>query len=368
MSIYITSHSQLEKGIYMAEKSQTPLMVHGHPGIGKSYTFKKAAERLAKEKGLEFSENPSDINDKKKYVFIVLNMHQFDLAEIKGLPYPSEDGTYIKFLPTELLPREGQGMILLDEINLAVPTVQANCYQIVNEKRIGAYKIPDGYSVFAAGNLSEDRAHTFDMPAPLNNRLRHVQLAVPTGTDWIKEFAISAKLDPRVISFIGSRDDRLYHFTGQDDEMAFPTPRTWEILSKSIQGIESEDMLEFAAKTSVGVAAGEEFMAHCKMAMEFSIEEIMESGSLPFDPKKSEPSVVYALISSIISYYGKVYKKDDGTFTQRVFTLSQQFSKEHEIMLLSLARAANEQFFDILTKIDENGTFEACKKIAPYLL
>lgn len=368
MSIYITSHNQLEKGIYAAEKSETPLMVHGHPGIGKSFTFWKAAKRLAKEQGLEFSDNPSDINDKKKYVFIVLNMHQFDLAEIKGLPYPSEDGTYIKFLPTELLPREGQGMILLDELNLAVPTVQANCYQIVNEKRIGAYKIPDGYSVFAAGNLSEDRAHTFDMPAPLNNRLRHAQLAVPSSEDWIKNYAVPAGLDHRVISFIASRDDMLYKFVGDEDEISFPTPRTWDILSKSIKGYEDEDMLEFAACTSVGVATGTQFVAHVKMAMEFDIAKVFETETLPVDVKNSEPSVVYALISSIVSFYKKKSAKDDGKAAKSVLMLSQQFSKEHEIMVLSLARAVNEKFFDILQSIDEEATFKACKKIAPYLL
>lgn len=368
MSIYITGHNQLEQGIYMAEKSQTPLMVHGHPGIGKSFTFKKAAQRLASEKGLEFSEDPADINNKKKYVFIVLNMHQFDLAEIKGLPYPSEDGTYIKFLPTELLPREGQGMILLDELNLAVPTVQANCYQIVNEKRVGAYKIPDGYSVFAAGNLSEDRAHTFDMPAPLNNRLRHVQLAVPSSEDWIKNYAVPAKVDHRVVSFLASRDDMLYKFNGDEDEISFPTPRTWDILSRSIAGHEDENALEFAACSSVGVAAGTQFVAHIKMAMEFDIAKIFETSTLPVDVKNSEPSVVYALISSIISFYKKKSGKDDGTAAKAVLTVSQEFNKEHEIMVLSLANSVNPKFFDILTSMNEEEVFKACKKIAPYLL
>ena len=45
-------------------------------------------------------------------------------------------------------------------INAAPPTVSAAAYQLILDRRLGEYAIPDGWAIFAAGNRQGDRGVT----------------------------------------------------------------------------------------------------------------------------------------------------------------------------------------------------------------
>lgn len=162
------------------------------------------------------------------------------------------------FLP--MPERDGEkGILFLDEITSADGQVQAAAYQLVLDRRLGDYELPDGWLVVAAGNRPEDRAVVKDMSSALANRFCHFEVEHDLQ-DWI-DWAFSAKVDPRVISYQRYKSGgSLYKFDPTSNDKAFPTPRTWERVSdvlKACHGAIPSDTVQGC----VGIGEGVEFEA-----------------------------------------------------------------------------------------------------------
>jgi MoxR-like ATPase len=72
-------------------------------------------------------------------------------------------------------------MLFLDEINMAPPAMQGIAQQLILDRQVGSYRVPEGWFIWAAGNRKSDRAAVFEMPSALANRFIHLDLA-PTLT------------------------------------------------------------------------------------------------------------------------------------------------------------------------------------------
>jgi MoxR-like ATPase len=72
-----------------------------------------------------------------------------DPVDLRGLP-TVEQGRVAWAIPA-FLPEDGAGILSVDELNAAPPLVQAACYQLVLDRALGEYRLPDGWTVFAAG-------------------------------------------------------------------------------------------------------------------------------------------------------------------------------------------------------------------------
>ena len=95
-----------------------PLYLWGRPSTGKTSMIRTFAKAKAKELGLEYSE---DKYGKKLFTMKVITMSQYDAPDLRGMPevVKEKDLQTTRFYPTEELPREGQGIIFFDEMNLA---------------------------------------------------------------------------------------------------------------------------------------------------------------------------------------------------------------------------------------------------------
>ncbi|MEZ0277326.1 MAG: ATP-binding protein, partial [Roseimicrobium sp.] len=131
------------------------VMIWGAPGIGKSSIVAQTARAHDMQ-------------------FIDLRLSQLAPTDLRGLPV-AHDGVS-RWFPPEFLPTEGRGVLVLDELNLAPPAMQGMAQQLVLDRRVGSYEVPDGGFIRAAGNRKEDRAAVFDMPAPLANRFIHLEV------------------------------------------------------------------------------------------------------------------------------------------------------------------------------------------------
>jgi hypothetical protein len=155
------------------------------------------------------------------------------------------------------------GVLFLDEINAAPPLVQASLYQLVLDRRIGEYVLPSGWWIVAAGNRQQDRAVTFRMSSALANRFIHLNME-PDVNDW-REWAIEHRIDPQIVSFIGVRPALLSQPPG--DSPAYPTPRSWEMLSDVIGMFKTNKEYADLIPGVVGEAAAIEFSAFQKKAL-----------------------------------------------------------------------------------------------------
>ena len=134
------------------------------------------------------------------------------------------------------MPQNGKGILFLDELNAAPAMVQASCYQLVLDRKLGEYILPEGWAIIAAGNRDSDRAVTTRMPTPLRNRFVHLEFEVDVQ-EW-SEWAIQAGIRPEVIAFLRFRPELISQ--PDKDAHAFPSPRSWEFVSRILDSLDSQ--------------------------------------------------------------------------------------------------------------------------------
>lgn len=229
-----------------AQGHHTPVMLWGPPGVGKSQIVAQVGER-------------------HQAPVIDIRLSQMEPSDLRGIPF--RVGDLVQWAVPALLPdaqRHGpRGVLFLDEITSAPPAVSAAAYQLILDRRLGDYHVPDGWVIFAAGNRQGDRGVTYAMPAPLANRFSHFEVTVNLD-DWAA-WAYSHGIDERLIAFLRFKPELLFAFDAARTlagEMAFPSPRSWEFAHRALQKFgDSPQLLVGALSACVGQAAGVECAA-----------------------------------------------------------------------------------------------------------
>ncbi len=200
-------------------------MIWGAPGIGKS----SIVEQLTKEHRIEF---------------VDVRLSQLAPTDLRGLPVA--DAGISKWYPPEFLPRNGKGILFLDELNMAPPAMQGVAQQLILDRRVGSYVLPEDWLVWAAGNRKEDRAAVFDMPSPLANRFLHLE--VKADFESFKTYALATRVHEQIIAFLSFRTALLHKIDTQHP--AWPSPRSWVMAS----ALHSAG-LDIAPAVGIGTAA-----------------------------------------------------------------------------------------------------------------
>jgi hypothetical protein len=236
--------SRLTKVLTSMLGQRWPAFIWGPPGIGKSAIV-------------------HDIAIKAGLAVIDLRASLLDPTDLRGIP-AIVDGLAV-WCPPSFLPKidAPPGILFLDEINAAPPLVQASLYQLVLDRRVGEYILPDGWWIVAAGNRQKDRAVTFRMSSALANRFVHIDLETDVS-DW-RAWALSNQIDPLVISFIGYRPGLLREDPA--DSVAFPSPRSWEMLSDVLKKFSGYKASADILPGIVGEGAAQEFGTFVKQAL-----------------------------------------------------------------------------------------------------
>jgi hypothetical protein len=234
----------LEREFQAAQHGQhTPVMLWGPPGVGKS----QMVALVAQQHGMPV---------------IDIRLSQMEPSDLRGIPFRVEDR--VEWAVPSMLPdaeRHGsQGILFLDEITSVPPSVSAAAYQLILDRRLGAYTVPDGWAIFAAGNRQGDRGVTYTMPAPLANRFSHFEVDINLD-DWVA-WAYANSMDERLIAFLRFRPELLFEFDPAHNPVAFPSPRSWEFAHRALQKFaDVPDLLTGSLQACVGPAAGIELSA-----------------------------------------------------------------------------------------------------------
>ncbi|MGH9403929.1 MAG: MoxR family ATPase [Terriglobia bacterium] len=189
-----------------------------------------------------------------------------DPVDLRGLPFLGSDARS-KWATPDFPPQDGSGILFLDELNAAPAMVQASCYQLILDRKLGEYTLPDGWSIVAAGNRDCDRAVTTRMPTPLRNRFVHLEFEVDLQ-EW-SEWTIQTGIRPEVIAFLRFRPELLSIF--DRDANAFPSPRSWDFVSRildSLGAASNQSMEHELIAGAVGTGAATEFSGFLRMFRE----------------------------------------------------------------------------------------------------
>ncbi|WP_243546234.1 AAA family ATPase [Pseudodesulfovibrio tunisiensis] len=286
---------QIENALKLLVPLAQPVFVWGAPGVGKSQIVAQVAEKLGRE-------------------LVDIRAVLLDPVDLRGLPRIEKDGT-ASWCPPSFLPTRGEGVLFLDELNAAPPLVQAACYQLVLDRRIGEYELPDGWTVVAAGNRESDRAVTHRMPSALANRFVHLDFETDVK-DWL-EWAESRGLSPELLAFIRFRPALLHDFDPQGSEKAFPSPRTWEYVARIAQAVPAADMEYDLVKGAVGEGAAAEFVGFCKVYRELpDPDEVLAAPETAAMPES--PATMYALCEALARKAGNETSEALVTYASRL--------------------------------------------------
>ncbi|MEM2592091.1 MAG: AAA family ATPase [Thermofilaceae archaeon] len=212
---------------------EVSIYMWGPPGVGKTTMVREVCE----EKGWQLVE---------------LHLSRHEAVDLRGFPTLSEDRTTARFVPFEdILPVPGKcaerGVLFLDELNLATLDVQKAVYQLCLERRVGSYKLPEGWKVVAASNRPEDNPMVVErLQPPLANRFIHVVIEPPMSAEARLDFyswLMRHGVHPSVISYLKWRPDAIFNQMDAEVDLAFPTPRSWHKLSIALNspGLEIMD-------------------------------------------------------------------------------------------------------------------------------
>lgn len=278
--ISVINPADAKKVILINANAGLSTFLWGAPGVGKS----DLVQQLAKELSARYASDHSDpllagevIPETAVPVYDV-RLLLLDPTDLKGMPYRSPETNTIKWGEPEILPAsqkkldryaeltsaqltnmapsdadldtdevkklvasKGRCILFLDELTAAPGSVQAAAYQLVLDRKIGSYTLPEGCIIVAAGNRKSDRGIVYPMPKPLSNRFSHVEIDVDSK-QWLG-WAIDNKIHPTILGYVSQSGQKLYSDDfAESDNRAFCTPRSWAFMSRAIFELEKNNI------------------------------------------------------------------------------------------------------------------------------
>lgn len=292
-------------------EAQIPTFIWGSPGVGKS----SLVSQIAQEKNMKF---------------IDLRLSLLDPTDLRGIPFFNADEKKAVWAKPEFLPDEDSeefGILFLDEINSAPPTIQAAAYQLILDRKIGEYTLPKNYSIIAAGNYENDRGVTYRMPTPLANRFVHLNFDIDFDS-W-KLWAFKANMDKRIISYLSYKPSDLFMFDPKNSSKSFATPRSWKFVDDILKSNLDVKLLENVISGAIGEQTAQEFLNYCKVMEKLpNIQDIILGNEIEIPSKNS---VLYAMCIGI------VYALKENNTTKNltnVLNFSLKLDGEFTIMLI----------------------------------
>lgn len=312
MDIISLKPSLLKQALKVCILANRPVFLWGSPGIGKSDVIRQIANELKR-----------DLRD--------IRATLLDPVDLRGLP--TVNNGKVQWAIPGFLPDYGSndGIMFFDELNAAPSMTQAAFYQLILDRSLGEYSLPNNWAMVAAGNLESDKAITHKMSTALKSRFVHLQFEVDHN-DWIS-WSLANNVYTPIIAFLRFRPDLLHKFDSGSKDNSFPCPRTWKFVSDLlIQGIPKEIELPLIAGT-IGQGAAIELVAFLQI-----FRELPNPDTVLLNPDKAiipeKPSVLYALC-------GALSKKASDNNIDRFVKYANRLPKEFGVLMVTDALKRN---------------------------
>ena len=301
---YTLRPSELAATLALLVEARQPTLVWGPPGTAKSMI----AQQVAADAG-------------RRYVDVRALL--LDPVDLRGIPWrDSADRT--RWAPPAFLPPTddpGRWLINLEELPSAVQMVQAALYQLVLDRKVGEYELPEGASLIACGNRESDRGVVHRMPTPLASRFVHLEIRVD-AQDWLAWGAANG-IAPEVLFYIQMRPEHAAPVRSRSRaRRLFRCPRTWEMVSNIVnrRGGLDPSVERALFRGTVGEAAAVEFSAFLKVW-----RELPHPRAVIDDP---ENAVVPDNASALIALCGSLYRMADDINLGAIVTYATRLRRE----------------------------------------
>jgi len=269
--------SLITKALSQVGPSRIATWLHGPPGVGKSSVIRQAAE----SHGIEFldfrplNHDPSDVK------FPIVDVANKSIEWVQSI-FPTDPNW--------------TGIIAIEELAQAPQLMQAALLELVLDRSLGRYKLPEGAWVVATGNRREDAAGVARTITPLNNRFVHLDMDV-SHEDWTTWSVDHISSVTR--SFMAWRPSLLHQFDAKSPEPAFPSPRSWEFVDQ-LYPLVSDETIHPVLAGAVGKGPAAEFVGFLKIYRDLpDLDELLANPNTAEIPPRSNSAVMFALTGAL---------------------------------------------------------------------
>jgi hypothetical protein len=222
------------------------VMQWGGPGIGKSQSVKQwNADKVREyEKRIAKGENVKPWNP----TVCDVRLSMKEPVDMIGIPMPftNEKGeTQTMWAVPNMWPKDNGefsgGVIHLDEMNQGQAAILNAAFQLIQDRALGDYKVPEGYLIIGSANTSAYNNTVTEFSIPLANRFTHFNI-VPDFNSWI-DYSLNSGGNLDVMTFLKTQgQDMLFDREGMKKKVGnlsdamftdvSVTPRSWEVVGK----------------------------------------------------------------------------------------------------------------------------------------
>ncbi|MEM3062039.1 MAG: AAA family ATPase [Nitrososphaerota archaeon] len=274
--------------------AQVPLLINGYPGIGKTHRVRQIGEAMGRS-------------------VVEIHLHRHMPEDIGGYPRPDDKERAVDMYPLKrLLKLPEDAILFIDEFGDVDPRRQAVAQQLVYERRLGDFTLPESVAIVCAGNPQHVSTDGYGLSLPMSSRMGQVDFPVPTPENWLswsqghtsesllqigrlnwKEFKLARpSLWMSIIGTFFTVKSSLLFAPPSNNEFfgkPWPSPRgwamtadVWQALSflfdfdKPVFGDVGSLLAEIAAKSCVGDAAAAVFSTWIKRQEIPSMSDLLE--------------------------------------------------------------------------------------------
>ena len=258
-------------------------MLWGPRGVGKSSVVRQLAAHF-------------DVS------LVDLRLTTIEPVDIRGAIYVDDKQEKTVWFPPEFLPSpdEPNGILFLDELTAADQRLQISAYSLILDRRVGHYRLPDGWQVIAAGNASFHGAVSHDMGTALADRMFHFN--IQTVIDAFLAHAMQEGFAPEVMAYLKVRPDKLDDTQSQvaNDHLVGASPRGWEDISNILKSPMSEQAKRLFVQGRIGAANSAEFFGVLK-EIQAGVDVVRLMDAEP------GPETAALLPTTLDALYGMIY-------------------------------------------------------------
>lgn len=283
-----------------------PVILWGKPGVGKSSYIESLGTETT------------------KVLTLIASIH--DPTDFSGLPV-FDEGKVKYAIPewVEMFDKCEKGVLFLDELSTAPPSVQAALLRVVLERKVGFHNLPEQVRIVAAANPPDLMVGGWELSPPLRNRFVHLNWDIEASTyinalheGWAKAklpeidkkkhalFVESWKL--KIVAFLKLSPEAISS-PPDNNPYAFASPRSWDFVACLLASCELLGFTPTSNNTSSKVAI--ELVKGCiGEDIAFPFIEFLRNINLPdpekvldrdtvFDIKKLNDSEVYIFFGAM---------------------------------------------------------------------
>ncbi len=204
---------RLEKVLAVAYRARRAVLLEGPTGVGKSEIVRRVADGLG-------------------IATTILDLSLLEPPDLVGLPVV-RDGRTEYALPS-VLPRDGAGILMLEELNRAERYIQQPALQLLSARRLHEYVLPPGWVCVATVNPQTAEYHVTALDKAL--RARFLQMSVRADRAAWLAWAQTQSLHPGVLALAQTHERILEDVP----------PRTWTYASELLQAFTAAELADGA--------------------------------------------------------------------------------------------------------------------------